>query len=326
MNSRLAMILALILLGGAVVAGYFAWVLSQPQEPAVTINEPEAGADEPDDAVNDPEQPAGFEVIFARDSIEAGSKISAEQLEVHLLPVQPPAVYTSPDVLAGKRAWRRIEKGEMIRPGHLREGSDLAAALLPTERAVAIAVDEVVGTGGFLAPGDSVDVLLYLRDAPKGGFPSAQVVLEEVRLLSFVERVQPPPDGAGSEDPERAEFRGKTAVLAVQSQDIARLMLASSAGTLRLALRSSADLHEAPGGDIRVADRSMTEVILPDRNDMAAAPIQLDALWPASTGAKPPSERPRPAPTQAKQTSPQKTAIMIHRGSSAEAIELPVER
>lgn len=304
------MVLALVLLGGAGVAAYFAWTLSQPQEARVIVRDSKDEPLKPQAGTEDPEQAVVHEVVFARRAIDAGSIISAEQLTLHALPLQPPHTYDKPDTLLGKRVWRDIEKGEMIRPGHLRQGSDLAATLLPTERAVAIAVDEVVGAGGLLAPGDSVDVLLYLREHD-GGFPSAQIVLEDVRLLSFAERIQPPPDSAVDDKPERTEFRGKTAVLAVPQEELSRLMLASNAGTLRLALRSATSVGQSVG-----TDRLLTVSGLPESaEERSANPLQLDALLPARPEPQP---RRQPAPPE-----PEKTRIQVHRGGASETVELP---
>lgn len=316
MSSRLAMILAMMLLGGAGVAAYFAWTLSQPKEASVIVGDSGKDLDRSKAEPEEGEQAVVHEVVFARQAIGAGSIISADQLTLHALPVQPPHIYDKPDTLVGKRVWRDIEKGEMIRPGHLRQGSALAATLLPTERALAIEVDEVVGTGGLLAPGDSVDVLLYLREAHKDTFPSAQIVLENVRLLSFVERVQPSPDAATDKEPERADFRGKTAVLAVPREDLTRLMLASSAGTLRLALRSATSIAEPALADSSATDEWITNSEMSgSAGERSTELLELDALLPAR-----PEPRQQPAPAA---SEPEKTRIQVHRGGASETVELP---
>ncbi len=313
----MAMVLAVVLLIGAAVAAYFAWTLQVQQSPiTVAVKDDEDGADTPADRPKETEDAATFDVVFARRAIEPGTAITAEELVVHELPVQPPQIYEHPDALVGKRVWRTIAEGEMIRPGHLREGSDLAATLLPAERAVAVDVDAVIGAGGLLAPGDRVDVLLYLKEAGRGGSSSAQVVLEDIRLLSFAERVQPPPDRAADAESERTEFRSETAVLAVPRADITRLMLASNAGKLRLALHSAASPARIIKKDFAVTDRLVTDTPPAELTGKPADLVQLDALLP-----EPPA--PPEPPPQAKEPEPEPITIQIHRGASAETVELP---
>lgn len=310
MSSRFAVFLAITLLGGALVFAYLAWQLSQTPAP-VTVMEPEP--------VTEPEEPVveltGYPVVFAREQIGPEIPITQEQLETFLLPVQPPETYSDAEDLVGKRSWRSIAVGEMVRPGHLRIGSGLATTIHADERAVAVSVDEVIGGGGFLSPGDKVDVLLYLRDAPKGGYPSAQIVLQDVRLLSFAEKVQPLPETARVEDEEeRTEFRGVTAVLAVPEQDVTRLMLASSAGTLRLALRSA--LSDGVADDDLLTPEK-TELVVDDKEreiEEFSRLISLDKLFPETPEKEIRVAEPSPPP-------PPRPKIAIHRGASVEEIE-----
>ncbi len=313
MSSRFAIFLAVTLLIGAVIFAFLAWQLSQTT-PSVALVEPEP-VTEPEEIVA---EPAGYPVVFARERIPPEEAITHDQLETFLLPVQPPDTYSMSEDLIGKRSWRSIAAGEMVRPGHLRIGSRLATTIYPHERAVAISVDEVIGSGGFLSPGDKVDVLLYLRDAPRGGYPSAQVVLQDVRLLSFAERVQPLPETAQVEDEdERTEFRGVTAVLAVSEQQVTRLMLASSAGTLRLALRSALalktpedDVSEPLSGTRAAGDGQQK----PELEDFSRI-ISLDELLPEPPGREVQAAEPSPPP-------PPRPRIAIHRGVSLEEVEL----
>ncbi|MEL0027488.1 MAG: RcpC/CpaB family pilus assembly protein, partial [Perlucidibaca sp.] len=67
--------------------------------------------------------------------------------------------------------------GALLQLSDLQPGSEVARLLRPGERAIAIPVDEVVGGGGFVQPGDLVDVLLFLR-GENGGKDSAQVVMQ----------------------------------------------------------------------------------------------------------------------------------------------------
>lgn len=107
---------------------------------------------------------------------------------------------------------------------------------------MAIAVDEVIGGGGFVLPGDYVDVMLFVQDQQSSERSlSAQVVLPGVRVLTYGEQIAVSTDGQARNagDPkDKTPKPPRTAVLAVPAESAARLMLASQAGSLRLAVRS----------------------------------------------------------------------------------------
>jgi pilus assembly protein CpaB len=107
---------------------------------------------------------------------------------------------------------------------------------------MAIAVDEVIGGGGFVLPGDYVDVMLFVQDQQGTERNiSAQVVLPGVRVLTYGEQIAVSADGQARNagDPKDKTPRPpRTAVLAVPAEAAARLMLAAQAGSLRLAVRS----------------------------------------------------------------------------------------
>ena len=119
----------------------------------------------------------------------------------------------------------------------------------PDERALAVSVDEVIGAAGQLSPGDYVDVLLFLRQDTSNAEQSAQIVIPAMRLLSVGDQLGLANDGKPAVPPpvtpeERAQAAqrraaARTVVLAVPEPLLSRLMLASQAGTLRLAVRSA---------------------------------------------------------------------------------------
>ena len=127
-------------------------------------------------------------------------------------------------------------------------GGPLSRMIRPDERALAVAIDEVSGAGGQLTPGDYVDILLFLRQDAANPQQSAQVVLPAVRVLSVGEELGLTSDGQLARQPLNAEealkqaqsrAAARTAVLAVPEPLLNQLMLATQAGTLRLAVRSA---------------------------------------------------------------------------------------
>jgi pilus assembly protein CpaB len=134
----------------------------------------------------------------------------------------------------GKTPSEEIDVGEPVLAKHFSEASRISRALQPGERAVAVRVDGVTGLGGFVAPGDSVDVLFFARrDGREIPDTQARVLLEGARVLAFGTRLE----SKGSEP----ETNARTAVLAVREKDAASLLLADAAGTLRLCLHQASD-------------------------------------------------------------------------------------
>lgn len=108
---------------------------------------------------------------------------------------------------------------------------------------MAVAVDEVIGVGHQVQPGDYVDVFVVLRrDSQEIADSQARMLLSRLRVLAY---------GAGAvNDARRAEGAeqmmsrregAKTAVLSVPLEQVNKLVMAQQAGRLTLALRNPKD-------------------------------------------------------------------------------------
>ncbi|MHA6573105.1 Flp pilus assembly protein CpaB [Pseudomonas sp. ATCC PTA-122608] len=248
MNTRISMILAGVLLVGALFAGYWGLVLSRAPAPVVQPP-PQATPAQPAVAVVEDQtrQPV---VVLAHD-VPPFVALNAADLTVEKLRTVPAGSLTSVDQAIGRIPWRTLHAGTWLNEESFTPGGPLARMIRPDERALAVAVDEVIGVAGQLSPGDYVDVLLYLRQDTTNLEQSAQVVIPAMRLLSVGDQLGLANDGSPASQPLTAEEKkqqaqrgnaARTVVLAVPEQLLSRLMLASQAGTLRLAVRS-ADEH-----------------------------------------------------------------------------------
>ncbi|AXQ30769.1 Flp pilus assembly protein CpaB [Solimonas sp. K1W22B-7] len=160
---------------------------------------------------------------------------------VALVPVTivPKDPYTSIDQVVDKVPLIDIDAGAPVTGRYFNESSLLARAIPEGYKAVSVEVTDVIAVGGFIRPGDVVDVMLFLRGGQSINDEQARVLLEGVRVLAYQEQVIDRPEGAEDDPKEkksRASSRQRTAVLAVADRDITRLMLGASAGELRLAL------------------------------------------------------------------------------------------
>lgn len=131
------------------------------------------------------------------------------------------------------------------------EGGYLAAVLTPGMRAIAISVSAENGAGGFILPGDHVDVIqVHEQDAPaKNGKPInvSRIVVTNVRVLAIDQKTKP--------DKDTQAIVGAAATLEVKEDAAEALIEAGASGKLQLALRSYADVNAVSG---RVAQGAPT--------------------------------------------------------------------
>jgi pilus assembly protein CpaB len=249
MNSRVTLGLAGLFLLGAIIAGY--WGLTLSRQPAVEpvaapiAVTPDVTPAVPAQPVEDPtRQPV---VVLLRD-IAPFVKITAADVAVEKLRTAPVGSLANVDQVIGRTPWRPLSAGSWLNEESFEPGSQLARMIRPGERALAVSVDEVVNVGGQVAPGDYVDVLLFLRKDENNPQPSAQLVVPAVRVLGVGSQMGLTNDGqpaspARSDDErlkqEQQRMAARSVVLAVPEALLSRLMLASGAGVLRLAVRSA---------------------------------------------------------------------------------------
>ncbi len=130
--------------------------------------------------------------------------------------------------------------GEPIVPAKIVKGGEggyLSVTLQPGMRAVAISVNPQTGVGGFILPGDRVDILLTRKEGASGGgnaAPTVETVLRNVQILAIDQQVQAPKNARS--------MVGGSATLEVPAEDVETLLGAEGRGELALALRSYADL------------------------------------------------------------------------------------
>jgi pilus assembly protein CpaB len=191
---------------------------------------------------------ATYQVVVAARDLAPGMVVQAGDLRVQGQPTLPVNTFSMPEQIVGRKLTVAARADQPVTIDMLETQRSIATKLNPGERAVAVQVDKIIGIGGFALPGDKVDVLLFLRkDDETGDITTAQVVLRDIRVVSFENNTGDAPPAASSKDEKdknqraQREERNPSAVLAVAEADVARLMLAASSGTLRLALRPDED-------------------------------------------------------------------------------------
>lgn len=137
-------------------------------------------------------------------------------------------------ILAGEPIVAR----KIVRAG---DSGYMAAYLEPGTRAMAIRVTVETAAGGFILPGDRVDVVLTtqkestgsVEGAGSGGKYSSATVMQNVKVLAIDQSTRVGDDAQA--------VVGATATLEVRPQDAVLLAQAKSEGELSLSLRSYAD-------------------------------------------------------------------------------------
>ena len=142
--------------------------------------------------------------------------------------------------LAGVLVREPIAKGEPLVQSKLvrGDGSFMAVKLPKGMRAMSIPVNAESDAGGFVLPGDQVDVVLSLKNQGNAGpdaarAPSSRLVMRNIKVLAIDQNTEP--------KAQQAAMVGSTATLEIPEDDIDALARAKTQGDLTLVLRSYAD-------------------------------------------------------------------------------------
>lgn len=119
----------------------------------------------------------------------------------------------------------------------------LSSLVKPGMKAVTIRVNDVEGVGGFVLPGDRVDVVLT-RQINKGD-ASTEIVLQNTRVLAV--------DQTADDRAAKATV-AKSVTLEVNTVEAQKLWLASSVGSLSLLLRKAGETAETKTRKITLKD------------------------------------------------------------------------
>jgi pilus assembly protein CpaB len=185
----------------------------------------------------------GATVVVAARSIELGQTLTPDMMRLQPWPADalPQGAFTQiSELTAGdaRVALRAIEPNEPILASRVSGAggrATLSATIAEGHRAVAIRVNDVVGVGGFVLPGDFVDVLLT-RDEGSGYRNQAMrtdLLIASVRVLAIDQTAND-----NGDDPQVA----RAVTIEVTPADGQKVALASQIGTLTLALRRADEI------------------------------------------------------------------------------------
>lgn len=156
-----------------------------------------------------------------------------------------------------------ILTGEPITPRKIVRGGDggyLSVVLSPGKRAMSVPVTSETAVGGFILPGDRVDVLQTRETAGRGedGGSSkmviAETVLQNVRVLAL--------DQSTAAEKDAKSIVAATATIEVSPTDAEALTRAKATGPVTLALRAYTDLGGPSGAVGLVETRAQEDAVI----------------------------------------------------------------
>lgn len=197
-------------------------------------------------------------VVVAKQALRFGTELTAAMLQEVPWPAEamPSGAFGKiNDVLSGGRrvVLAAIEANEPLLALKITgagQRATLSALVKPGMKAVTIRVNDVEGVGGFVLPGDHVDVVLT-RQIEKGS-ATTEVVLQNTRVLAV--------DQTADERAFKAAV-AKSVTLEVSTVEAQKVWLASSVGNLSLLLRKAGETAEVKTRRISLKDLGNNEPV-----------------------------------------------------------------
>ena len=222
-------------------------------------------------------QEARINVLVASKDLRIGQELSDGDLRWQPWPKSsmfPGAIrqldgQSPSDALEGRLA-RNVAQGEPVMKSALlgqSKGNFVAASLEPGMRAMAVEVGAASMVGGFVGPGDYVDVILTYKvsvrtnDKDPSIDRAIELSLDDVASETILQNVKVLAIDQSTERPEDDKIKvGKTVTLALNAQDVERLTLAAEMGDLNLVLRGVGDDATVVKSWPTVSDARMTSI------------------------------------------------------------------
>lgn len=180
--------------------------------------------------------PNTVQILVAKDNIQPGTKINSTLLSWQKWPqdnITPEYIIRGTaklETFIGRVARWPITQGQpitnklIVHPG---TAGFLATIIKPNKRAVTIGVNPSTAVGGFISPGDRVDIIL--THSSKEGSKS-ETILHNILVLAY--------DQLAVKNPNKQAQIVKTITLEVTPRQAEKIAVAKSIGSLSFSLRS----------------------------------------------------------------------------------------
>lgn len=207
-------------------------------------------------------------IVLATKPLRFGNELSKQTLREVAWPEEalPAGAFSSiAEVIASGRrvVLTAIEQNEPVLNSKITgpgQRATLSAVIRDGFRAVTVRVNDVEGVGGFVLPGDRVDVMLT-RQVDKNS-ASTDVVLQNTRVLAI--------DQIADERTDKPAVV-KAVTLEVDTIGAQKISLAASIGTLSLMLRKAGEADAGYTRRITISDLTASAPAVVDRKSNSGA-------------------------------------------------------
>lgn len=251
----------LIVIGIAIVLGLFAVYIGNAYFSGVENRQEQIAA-----------QNKMARIVVASQDMAFGTAVTPQNVRLANWPessIPAGAFITVEEAVKNRVALRSIVVGEPLLAskvsganGRATIGSNLPAGML----AYTVQINDVAGVGGFVRPGDVVDVMITRQIPGEGARASdkmTDVLLQGVQVLG-IDQV--------ADQAKTDPAVGRTATLQVSPFDAQRLALASQLGVLHLALRNVTDKALASTSTVLPKDITANRYFIAARGNGPAMP------------------------------------------------------
>jgi Flp pilus assembly protein CpaB len=238
--------------------------------------------------------PTTADVIYTKQDILLGTKVTADMLESKTIPLaqKAPDAFVDTGLVVGKKIRRDVVAGTQLTAGDFNTGGSIGQIDVPKGmRAMTVQVDQVSGAGTVIATGDYVDLIVGITGdhfpvitvnptdqtiQPVAGLnaTSVKVLLQGVQVLGTLlppptaaqaqaQQQQPAASGAPAQGQQTAlNGQQEIVMLAVTPQQAEVIKYAQLDGSVTLVLRSPDDFRDATGKPVIPPTDTTTGVIL----------------------------------------------------------------
>ncbi len=303
---KLAALAAVVL---AVILGVLAWRMSVSM--AENARKDAAAELQAQQAQQLQQEQTTLAVVALR-PLAATRPIGADDVALKPIAVVPERYFAQVEDVLGREPLIDIDAGAPVTPRYFRDSNVLARLIPDGHKAMSLEISDVVAVGGFVRPGDEVDLLMFLRGS--SGPPQSRILLRRVLVLAYEDRIIERPKGLSeAEGRNERRSRVRTAVVAIPEEQTTKVMLGASVGSLRLALHrqlvAGAEVPDPQEGPLPAASATPApDAGLQAADDIAQElPITLAELSRLATK-KPSKPTPRPY------------TIQVYRGSDVQKV------
>jgi pilus assembly protein CpaB len=225
-------------------------------------------------------------IVVASEPLRFGMQLDRAQLSEIPWPQQalPQGAFPTADALLAEGSRVVLSPMEANEPVLLAKLSgpngraSLSNLLTPGMRAVTVKTDEIAGVGGFITPGDRVDIVLTRdagaidevkknADGAAGSTIATEVVVENAKVLSV---------GQAADERQTTPQVASSVTIEVTAEGAGKIALARNIGTLSLQLRASGEGSSVKEGltTISAFGGSVSEAVANAAGDLVSAVVK----------------------------------------------------